>query len=109
MAFETKRKSGVNGTTGGRVMDISVLLERVLDKNNISQDMNFQVLSERFSEVVGETVLPHVKFVKIEGRTLVLKAATSAWKQELFLQKNAIITKCNSVLGKPFVQAIRFV
>lgn len=97
------------GVTGNRFMDISILVQQVLDKNKISPDMNFQTLSERFEEVVGALVLPHVKLVKIEKRTLVLKAANSTWKSELFLQKNAIIDRCNTILGKPFIQALRFV
>ncbi|MCQ2062191.1 MAG: DUF721 domain-containing protein [Fibrobacter sp.] len=102
--FKRRTKS----STGGRVVDIAVLLERVLDSNHIAEDMNFKTLSERFSEVVGEAVLPHVKPVKLDKRTLVLKADSSAWKAELFMQKNAIIDKCNSLLGRPFVRAVRF-
>lgn len=101
-----RRKKGV---TGQGAVDISVLLEKVLDNAHISENMDFKTLSERFVEVVGASVLPYVNLVKLDGHTLVLKVATSAWKQELFLQKNAIITKCNLVLGKPFVQTIRFV
>ncbi len=101
-----RRKKGV---TGQGAVDISVLLEKVLDNAHISENMDFKTLSERFVEVVGEAVLPHVELVRLDKRTLVLKAVNSAWKQELYLQKNAIITKCNLMLGKPFVQAIRFV
>lgn len=91
-----------------QVLDISVLMKMVLDKNHISQDMHFKVLSERFSEVVGELLLPHVSLVKLDKSTLVLKAASSAWQMELTLQKKAIIDKCNLILGQPFVRNIRF-
>lgn len=104
--MNVRRKKGV---TGKGAVDISVLLAKVLDNVHISESMDFKTLSERFSEVVGEAVLPHVKPVKMDKRTLVLKVDGSVWKHELFLQKNAIIDKCNLVLGKPFVQAIRFV
>lgn len=95
--------------TGNRFVDISVLVDKVLEKSHIAEDMNFKTLSEHFSEVVGEAVLPYVNLVKLDKRTLVLKTANSAWKQELFMQKNAIIARCNSLLKKPFVQTIRFV
>ena len=107
--FDPERKRRKLGVTGNRAMDISVLLERVLKKNHIGEDMDFRTLSERFSEVVGEAVLPYVKLVKLEKRTLVLKAVNSAWKQELFLQKNTIIERCNSLLGKPAVRDVRIV
>ena len=103
------RKRVGPGFSGERAVDIGVLLEMVLKKNHIAEDMDFRVLSERFSEVVGEAVLPHVELVKLDKRTLVLKARSSAWKSELFLQKNAIIDRCNTMLGKPVVQSIRFV
>ena len=103
-----KRRVGP-GFSGDRAVDISVLLSKVLEKTHVAQDMDFQTLSERFSEVVGEAVLAHVQLVKIERRTLVLKARSSAWKSELFLQKKAIIDKCNLLLGKPAIQSIRFV
>ena len=90
-------------------MDVSVLLERVLKKNHIDENMHFRTISERFGEVVGSAVLPHVELVKLDKRTLVLKAASSAWKSELFLQKNAIIERCNNLLGKPLVRGLRFV
>jgi len=106
MQEKVRRKPGV---TGNRAVDISVLLEKVLQKNHIAQDMEFSVLSERFAEVVGPLILPHVKLVKLDKRILVLKADTSAWKNELFLQKNAIIDKCNLMLGKPAVRDVRFV
>ncbi len=106
MQEKVRRKPGV---TGNRAVDISVLLEKVLQKNHIAEDMDYRVLSERFVEVVGPLIFPHVNLVKLEKRILVLKAHSSAWKNELFLQKNAIIDKCNLMLGKPAVRDVRFV
>lgn len=97
------------GTTGERAVDISVLLEQVLKKNHIDENMHLRTISEHFGDIVGKAVLPHVQLVKLDKRTLVLKAASSAWKSELFLQKKTIIDKCNTLLGEPFIQAIRFV
>ena len=95
--------------TGDRAMDIGILVERVLQKTQIAEDVSFKTISERFPEVVGKAVLAYVKPVKMDGRTLVLKAVNSAWKQELFLQKNAIIERCNLLLGKPVVRDVRLV
>lgn len=97
------------GTTGERAVDISVLLEQVLKKNHIDENMHLRTISEHFGDIVGNAALPHVQLVKLDKRTLVLKVASSAWRSELFLQKKAIIDKCNSLLGEPFIQAIRFV
>ena len=90
-------------------MDVSVLLEQVLKKNHMDENMHLRTISEHFGDIVGKAVLPHVQLVKLDKRTLVLKTASSAWKSELFLQKKTIIDKCNTLLGEPFIQAIRFV
>ena len=106
--FETKRTSN-KSYTGNKVQDIQVLLERVLQKNHITEDINFKTISERFSEVVGHLLVSHVKPEKIDKKILVLKVANSALKFEMNLQKKAIIEKCNTLLGKPFIQGIRFI
>lgn len=101
-----KRKKGVCGKDPA---DISVLLKMVLDKNKITDEMSFSTLMERFDQVVGKLIFPHVKPVSLEKNILMLKCDNSVWKQELFLQKKAIIDKCNLLLGKPAVRDVRIV
>ena len=101
------RRSSNKSFTGNKVQDISVLLEHVLNKNHISEDLHFKVISERFAEIVGP-LIDHVKPVEIDKKILVLQVANSALQFELNLQKKAIIAKCNTLLGKPFIQGIRF-
>ena len=103
----TKRTSN-KSYTGNKVQDISVLLERVLTKNHISEDLHFKTISERFSEVVGPLLVGHVTPVEINKNILVLHVANPALKFELNVQKKAIIGKCNTLLGKPVIQGIRF-
>ena len=106
MAF-TKRKR--KEFTGHKVVDVELLVGRVLEKFKLAEEMQFQKLVERFQEVVGELVFPHVKPLEIKKGILSLKVDNSAWKSELFLQKKAIIDKCNLMLGSPVIQGIRFV
>lgn len=108
MMEPVKKRRGA-AVTGNRAMDIGILIDRVLQKNHIAEDVEFTTISGHFSEVVGGAVLPYVKLVKLEKRTLVLKAVNSAWKQELFLQKNTIIERCNSLLGSRIPAEKRFV
>ena len=107
MAF-TKRRSK-NSLTGKKVVDIQVLMDMVLDKAKLSESMHFETLKNGFKQVVGEQVFPHVKPLSLDKGILTLKAGSSAWKSELFLQKNAIIERCNNLLGKPLVRGLRFV
>ena len=95
--------------TGHKVVDVELLVGRFLEKFKLAEEMQFQKLVERFQEVVGELVFPHVKPLEIKKGILSLKVDNSAWKSELFLQKKAIIDKCNLMLGSPVIQGIRFV
>lgn len=104
-----KIKRRKRNVCGNDPTDISVLLKMVLDKSNITEDLTFKSICEGFENIVGTLLLPHVKPVEMDKNILVLKAANSAWKQELFLQKKAIIDKCNLVLGRPAVRDVRFV
>ena len=105
--FETKRTSN-KSYTGNKLQDIQVLLEHVLAKNHIAEDINFKTISEQFAEVVGPLLVDHVTPVKIDKNILLLHVANPALKFELNIQKKAIIGKCNALLGKPFIQGIRF-
>ena len=105
--FETKRTSN-KSYTGNKLQDIQVLLEHVLAKNHIAEDIYFKTISEQFAEVVGPLLVDHVTPVKIDKNILLLHVANPALKFELNIQKKAIIGKCNALLGKPFIQGIRF-
>jgi hypothetical protein len=89
--------------------DISVLLQMVLDKAHITDEMALEKLSEGLETIVGPLIKPHVQIVKFERNILTLKCGSSEWKQELFLQKKAIIEKCNLLLGKTSVKKLLFV
>ncbi len=105
MDFKRRKKA----VCGKEPADIGVLLKMVLDQNKISDDMTYSTLCSQFVEVVGNQILPHAKPVSLDKNILVLKCDNSAWRQELFLQKKAIIDKCNLLLGKPAVRDVRLV
>lgn len=104
--YRIKRKKPVCGKDPE---DISVLLQMVLDKAHITDEMALEKLTNSLEMIVGPLIKPHVQIVKFEHNILTLKCGSSAWKQELFLQKKAIIDKCNLLLGKPSVKNILFV
>ena len=104
--YRKKRKKPVCGKDPE---DISVLLQMLLDKTPLGEEMAFEKLSEGLETIVGPLIKPHVQIAKINKNILTLKCDSSAWKQELFLQKKAIIDKCNLLLGKPSIKDILFV
>ena len=104
--YRIKRKKPVCGKDPE---DISVLLQMVLDKAHITDEMALEKLTNGLEMIVGPLIKPHVQIAKINKNILTLKCDGSAWKQELFLQKKAIIDKCNLLLGKPSIKDILFV
>ena len=72
-----KKRKGL-GFTGERVMDISVLLERVLKKNHIDENMYFNTISEHFEEIVGQA------YTDAEGRIFGLEKRTFLAKKSYY-------------------------
>ena len=68
--------------TGHKVVDVELLVGQVLEKFKLADEMQFQSLSERFKEVVGDLIFPHVKPIEIKKGILSLKVDNSAWKSE---------------------------
>lgn len=102
--MKKKRKKGF----ASRPTDISVLLGNCLQGKVLGSKIGFFELSKHFEEIVGERLVPYVSFEDLDGSTLVLKASNAVWKSELFLQKKAIIVKCNQFMNAPIVKDIRF-
>lgn len=109
MMFSPIYKKRKKGVCENQFEDIGVLLQMVLDKHHITEDMTLQTLTEKFADIVGNLLIEHTKIANFSKGILTLKCANSVWKQELFMQKKAIIDKCNLVLGKFCVNDIRFV
>ena len=87
--YRIKRKKPVCGKDPE---DISVLLQMVLDKAHITDEMALEKLTNGLETIVGSLVKPHVQIAKFERNILTLKCDSSAWKQELFLQKKLLLT-----------------
>jgi predicted nucleic acid-binding Zn ribbon protein len=49
-----------------------------------------------WSEVVGESLAKNSRAVRIKGRTLYIKAKNAAWRNEIALQKDAILEEINN-------------
>lgn len=104
--FYKRRKKGV---CDKNPEDIGTLLQMVLDKYHITEDITLKTLRDEFENIVGPLVLPHVKLERFDKGILTLKCSNSTWKHELFLQKKAIIDKCNLILGTPSIKNILFI
>lgn len=62
-----------------------------------------------WDSVVGKAVSKVSKAERVESGALVVKVDTSAWRQELQMQKEEIINKLNEEIGTKAIGEIRFI
>jgi predicted nucleic acid-binding Zn ribbon protein len=61
-----------------------------------------------WSDIVGEHIAKATEPVRIQQGVLVVKVKTSAWRNELTLQKKMLVERLNAALGERVVKDIRF-
>ena len=59
--------------------------------------------------VVGRAISSVAKAEKVESGTLFVSVETSAWRQELYMQKKELINKINKKIGTNAIKEIRFI
>jgi len=70
--------------------------------------INERQLMEEWIEVAGPAVIEHVRPLKLEHHTLVLRSLSPVWIQELNYQKGRFIQQLNERLGHHLIREIRF-
>jgi predicted nucleic acid-binding Zn ribbon protein len=61
-----------------------------------------------WDDIVGEHIAKAAVPVRIQQGVLVVRVKTSAWRNELTLQKKMLIERLNAALGERVVKDIRF-
>jgi len=59
-----------------------------------------------FNEIVGETVLKHVKTKSIQGRKLFVYMDSAIARNQIFMQRSAIVKKINEMYGEYILEEI---
>jgi len=89
-----------------------VPVREVLNKLIINLDIEKGILQGKafilWDEVVGEVNARKTKPIRIDRGRLFVEVADSAWRQELFYQKNEIIEKLNIKLRSDIIKDIIF-
>jgi len=62
----------------------------------------------RWNEIVGEHVAHAAMAESITRGVLVVRVASSAWRNELLFRKSEIIDKLNAAIGKNVVKDIKY-
>ena len=87
----------------------SLLLSRIFAAGEIGEKQNLFTLMANFENLFGKQLAEHLKIIDLKNSTLVLKASNSVWNPESEYQTQALIERCNGLLGATCVKHIRFV
>ena len=87
---------------------IKEALRSFVKKEGLDRGIQEQKAVSVWPEVVGENISANSLAKSISSGILVVEVSNAVWRQELQLQKNAIIEKINKVLTRKTIKDIRF-
>lgn len=89
------------------IKSLSQILNEVLNKYELNEIVEKNLLIEKFKEVVGEQIAKQVEFKNFEKGILTIEVESSSWKNEIFLLREQIIEKINNAFGKQIVKELK--
>lgn len=90
------------------VKTVGSALEELLNNLGIDNRVHEQIVIAEFERIMGESFTKRANAVKIERGVLFIEVTNSAWRQELFYQKQMIKQRLNDALGETLVKEIIF-
>ncbi|RPI02874.1 MAG: DUF721 domain-containing protein [Calditrichaeota bacterium] len=63
---------------------------------------------EEWDKIVGPNIAKIARVERVEGSILYVKVSSMTWRTELLFQKQAILQKIETVIGKDIIKDIRF-
>ncbi len=80
----------------------------LLDEYGLERGVRIQRAVSLWSHAVGPAVAHNCPAVRVEGKTLLVRAKSAAWRNEISFQKNHILDNLNQALGSSSINDIRF-
>ena len=65
-------------------------------------------VKEGWEKIVGPTIARVAKVERVEGGMLYIKVSSMTWRTELLFQKQVILQKIETAVGKDIIKDIRF-
>lgn len=90
------------------IRDIKSSIQQLVDGLGIRQKIAEYDAVLQWDSIVGEHIARAATAVKIVKGVLIVKVASSTWRNELALRKKEIIGTLNNALGGEIVKDIRF-
>ena len=85
------------------------LIGRVLSLAGLGEQVYRLDIFRRWAEAVGPKIAQRTSPQSFSRGTLVVRAASSTWQNELMFLRGAIIAKLNGLLGAPRVKELRVI
>ena len=84
-------------------------LERQIRRLGVTRRLEGGRAMARWADVVGPQIAARSEPVSFHGGTLTVAVREAAWRQELTLEKERLLTRLNEALGKNVVRDLFFV
>ena len=88
---------------------INTALKSVIEKTGLKKQLEQQRVLEMWGQIVGDAIAKNTEAVSVNQGTLVIKAKSAAWRQELQLKKREILKNVNTGSSNKLIKDIRFV
>ena len=88
---------------------INTALKSLIEKAGFKKQLEQQRVLEMWGQIVGDAIAKNTEAVSVNQGTLVIKAKSAAWRQELQLQKREILKNVNTGSVNKLIKDIRFV
>lgn len=83
------------------------VIQRVVEKLSSANGFKKAWIEKHWKEIVGEQASKHSYPAKTEHEVLVVNVDSSAWNQELFMNKGKILNKINHPFSKKIIIEIK--
>ncbi len=91
-----------------RFKDIQKILESLLTKYGIEQQVYHEQLITNWEKIVGKTLSNECQPIQIENKILFLKVKNSVWRNELSLRQIELIDLISGNFRKNIITRINF-
>ncbi|HEY1038206.1 MAG TPA: DUF721 domain-containing protein [Bacteroidia bacterium] len=85
---------------------IGEVLAEFLKQNRLDKRLHHADIIGKWEEIVGSLFAKHTKNIYFMGTKLILEIDSSSLRNELLMQRNAIIEKINKLAGEQLVTEI---
>lgn len=96
----------MNAKSQVKIQNVGDLLGQLMNSLGIADRVYEQRVLQEFDRIMGPEFCRRVHAVKIDRGVLFLQVASSAWRQELYYQKQLIRDRLNGALGERLVKEI---